>query len=167
MRKIMLAFVALVAFVPGLAAQNPAVDNRTATATITIPTLLHIDVSELAITFASPTFDDFDATEILASSAPSVIDTRGNVAHDVTIQASAATMTSTGAGTKPAGDLQWSADAGTSWNALTTSAVDVVTALTTGSHSGAATVDYKMLLDETTDLPGTYTLQFVYTVVAN
>lgn len=166
MRKAFLALAILAALsAQGVSAQNPAVSSRTGTAQITIPTLLHIDVSNLAVSFGSPTFDDFDAGLIAATSGASVIDTRGNVVHDVTIVADAAAFT--GPYTKPASDLQWSIDGGTSWTSLSTTATDVATAVARGTNASVATVDYQLLLDAALDVPGTYSLDFTYTVVAN
>lgn len=142
--------------------------TASANASITIPTLLSIDVDALAVTFDQPDFADYDAG-FVQSVVTSVIDTRGNVVHDVTIEADAATMSySAGPGPdplKPASDLQW--DAGSGWSGLTTTAVDVVAGLARGVNAGAASVTYRILLDEAADIPGTYSLDFTYTVVAN
>ena len=162
MRKTILGLVVLMAVSAGaLSAQT----SQTGTATITIPTLLQIDVTNLTVSFPSPTFADFTAGTIAPSSGASVIDTRGNVVHDVTIQASAATFT--GPYAKSASDLQWSTDGGSSWTGLSTTATDVATAVARGAHAGVATVDYQLALDEAADLPGSYSLDFTYTVVVN
>lgn len=166
MKKTILSLVALVALSAGaLSAQNPAVDSRTATATITIPTLLHIDVTNLAVDFPSPSFDDFDATYVDASSSASVIDTRGNVLHDVTIAADAATFT--GPYAKNADDLEWSIDGGSSWSPLLTTENDVATGVSRGLNTNVATVSYRLMLDAANDIPGDYSLNFTYTVVPN
>ena len=165
MRKLATMLVAVaMAGATGASAQTAA-----ASASITIPELLSINVSNTTVGFDQPAFTDYDAGEILANTAASSIDTRGNVVHDVTIAANAAAFTYAGTGTdpvKPAADLQWSKD-GSTWNALGTTAVDVLTALGRGSNTAAGTVSYKMLLDEASDIPGTYSLNFTYTVVAN
>lgn len=166
MRKTILAAMAVLTVSAGaLSAQNPAVESRSGTATITIPTLLHIDVTNLAVTFDSPSFDDFTAGSIGANSGASVIDTRGNVVHDVTIEADNAAMT--GPYAKPATDLEWSVDGGSTWSGLSTTAADVATAVSRGANSGVASVVYQMLLREADDVPGSYSLDFTYTVVAN
>lgn len=166
MKKTILSLVALVVFSAGaLDAQSPALDNRTATASITIPTLLHIDVSNLTVDFPNPSFDDFDAGFVDATTDPSQIDTRGNVLHDVQIAADFASFT--GPYAKPAGDLRWSIDGGTSWTDLTTSTTDVATAVSRGANTNVATVNYRMRLNATDDIPGDYSLDFTYTVVAN
>ncbi|NIP81165.1 MAG: hypothetical protein GWM90_18885 [Gemmatimonadetes bacterium] len=164
MRRIVLAAALMALSAAGLDAQNPAVSSRTGTATIVIPTLLHIDVTNLTVSFPSPTFDDFTAGSIAASSGGSVIDTRGNVIHDVTIEAATANMS--GPAAKPASDLQWSTD-GSAWTGLSLTAADVATAVARGSNANVATVLYQMLLNETNDVPGTYSLDFIYTVVPN
>ena len=152
-----------------LSASGVSAQTAAASASITIPQLLSIGVTNTTVTFAQPAFTDYDAGEITATSAASVITTRGNVVHDVTVAANAAAFTWAGTGTDPvkgAGDLQWSKD-GSTWNPLSTTATDVLTALGRGSNAAAATVNYKMLLNEANDIPGTYSLNFTYTVVAN
>lgn len=159
-------FSALVLF--GAAGASAQVN---ATASITIPTLLQITVDQTAVTFPQPTLADY-TTGNVASAVTSTVSTRGNVSHDVMITADAGVMTfaaSTGAAdpNKPAADLQWSGDTGTTWNSLSTTAGLVADALARGTNAAAAAVTYRMLLDEATDEPGTYSLGFTYTVVAN
>lgn len=166
MRTMMMGVALLAVFgATGLAAQNTTAG---ANASITIPELLHIDVSNTTVTFGTATLTNWDDGHIPASSAGSDVTTRANVVHDVTIEADAATMTTADGGTKTAGDLQWSTD-GTTFVSLSETAADVLTALAAGANGGVArgTVTYRMLLSEETDEPGTYTLAFTYTVVAN
>lgn len=171
MRKHGLAlFAALALFgATGVAAQEPAPVN--AEASITIPTLLEITLDETTVTFGQPTLADY-TTGHVPGDVTSVVSTRGNVAHDVTIVADDPTMgfTPSAGGAdplKPASDLVWSADAGGNWTGLSTTSADVATALARGTNAAAASVTYRMLLNEATDEPGTYTLGFTYTVVAN
>lgn len=169
MRKHGLAvFAALVLFGTTGASAQSAVN---ASASITIPTLLQITVDEVAVTFDAPTLNDY-LTGSLTSAVTSVIGTRGNVTHDVTIIADDPTMgfvpSAGGADPlKPASDLEWSIDGGGAWTGLSTTAANVVAGLGRGNNAAAASVNYRMLLDEASDEPGTYTLGFTYTVVAN
>ena len=166
MRKLatMLVAAAAMSVATGVEAQTTAA----ASASITIPTLLTIGVTNTTVAFAQPAFTDYDAGSI-AAAATSVISTRGNLVHDVTVASNAAAFTWAGTGTDPnktAADLEWSTD-GSTWTGLTTTATDVATALGRGQNANAATVSYRMLLDEANDIPGTYSLNFTYTVVAN
>lgn len=137
-------------------------------ASIVIPTLLHIEVSNVTVAFPTPDLAAWNAGQVDMSSGASVVSTRANVGHDVTIAADAATMDGPAGTTKPASDLQWgTAGAGGSFTGLTTTAADVVSALARGTHGTAAEVWYRMLIDEATDEPGTYNLAFTYTIVAN
>jgi hypothetical protein len=135
-------------------------------ASILIPTLLHIEVSNVTVAFPTPDLAAWTAGEVDMSSGTSVVSTRANVAHDVTIHADAATMT--GPTAKAASDLQWGT-AGTagSFTGLATTATNVVSGLARGTHATAAQVWYRMLIDEASDAPGTYSLAFTYTIVAN
>jgi hypothetical protein len=135
-------------------------------ASILIPTLLHIEVTNVTVAFPSPDLAAWTAGQVDMSSGASVVSTRANVGHDVTIEADAGTMT--GPTAKPASDLQWgTAGTGGSFLGLTTSAADVVSGLARGTHATAAEVWYRMLIDEASDEPGTYSLAFTYTIVAN
>lgn len=166
MKKLMIAALAMVAF----GAANVSAQTASASASVTVPTVLSITVTNQNIAFPSATATDF-TNGYVGTATSSSIDTKGNVVHDVTIQADAATFTYTGAETDPnkgASDLLWSSNGGTSWTALdNAAAVDVATALARGVNSGAATVDYRIALSLTNDVPGDYSLGFTYTVVAN
>lgn len=164
MKRIALSLVAALVLVG--ASEARAQTSVPATASITIPTLLSIDVSNTTVTFDAPDLTDYAAGSIGMSSAASVIDTRGNVAHRVTVEADAATMT--GPTAKPASDLEWgTGGAGGAFTGLSTTAADVVVGLARGTNMSAAEVWYRMVLDEAADEPGTYSLAFTYTVVSN
>lgn len=168
MRKLTTAVLSLV-LVAG--ASSLSAQNANANASVTVPTVLAITVDNLNIAFGSASGADFTAGYINAATT-STVDTRGNVVHDVTIQADAANFTYTGsetpAPTKAASDLEWTNDGGTSYTAIdNVSAADVATALARGVHAGAVTVGYRIALDLAADAPGDYALNFTYTVVAN
>lgn len=164
MKKIALTLVAALMLFG--ASEARAQTSVPATASITIPTLLSIEVSETTVTFPTPDLDDYTAGSIDMSSGASVVGTRGNITHRVTISADAATMT--GPSAKPASDLEWgTGGSGGSFAGLSTTAADVVADLVRGTHASAAEVSYRMVLDEAADEPGTYSLAFTYTVLAN
>lgn len=143
----------------------PAQASASATATIDIPQVLYIEVTNTSVTFPQPTAADFNTGHV-AADVSSDLTYRGNVAHDVTVSADAQNF-SGGSGSKPATDLQWSTDGGSNWNGLTTTATDVVTGASRGQHDSGQTVDYRMLLDYSTDSPATYSLDLTYSVVPN
>lgn len=138
-----------------------------ASAQITIPQVLYLDVTNTTVTFDQPTAADFtssgDGTATKpATSGTSVVTHGGNVGHSVEIAATSADFNGPGT-TKPSTDLEWSTGSG--WNGLTSAAADVV-APTGGPALGNTSVDYRMQIDLTTDEPGTYDLDFTYTIVA-
>ena len=166
MRRLVITFVAAIAVLA--ASDTSAQTTAAASASIVIPPLLSISVDQLTVTFPQPTLADYTAGEV-ASTVTSTIGTRGNVGHDVTIVADAATMSYTGSETppsKPSSDMQWSIDNAT-WNGLTTTAAAVASAIARGNNPSVAGVTYQMLLDENNDYVGTYSLAFTFTVVAN
>jgi hypothetical protein len=75
---------------------------------------------------------------------------------------------------KPVGDLMWSKD-GSTFAGLTTaanvaaatSADAVVESSPRGTYDNAQTIQYRMKLSYADDTPGTYTLGFNYTIIAN
>jgi hypothetical protein len=139
-----------------------------ATATVTIPTVLSVSLTGNSFNFA-PTQSEFDAG-VMNASGSSTLSTKGNVQHAIEIAADNATFTYSGTQTdpsKPASDLEWSSDGGTNWTGLTTTAAQVGSNLARGAHASAATVDYHVLLSYANDVPGTYSLGFTYTVIAN
>lgn len=164
MRKGFMAVAAVLMMASAVSAQSVH-----GSASIHVPSLLTFNVTNTTVTFNDPTFADFDAGLIGASSLGSVISTRGNVPHVVQIAADAATMTYTGSETLPspksASDLQWATD-GSTWSGLSTTDTDVAT-YTRGAHADATTVTYQMLLDIANDYPGDYSLAFTYTILAN
>ena len=170
MRKLALLTMAGALFgASGAAAQS----SVNASASITIPTVLEINVTNTTVGFPTPVLADFTTGSILSNTGSSSVSTRSNVVHDVEVVTAGGVTTMTYAGTqtpaptKAASDLEWSTDGGSTWTGLSDTPADVLTALARGAHSNAASVDYRMLLDLATDAPGTYSLAFVYSVVAN
>ena len=139
---------------------------------ITIGTVLYISAANTSVAFAAPTGTNFDAG-YLNSTTTTAITHRGNVRHSITVAAGAATMTASGGGsgpdaartTKPASDLRWSTD-GSTYAGLSTSAAAVRSAVARGAYSDL-NVQYQMALSYADDTPGTYALNFVYTVAAD
>lgn len=165
MRKTTLALVAVLALF-GAREATAQTDTEAATASITIPTLISIDITNATVGFDQPDYTDYDTGWIGMNSGASVISTRSNIIHKVTVQADAATMT--GPSAKPASDLEWgTGGAAGSFTGLTTTAADVVTSIAQGNNPTAASVWYRMVLDEANDQPGTYSLAFTYTALAN
>ncbi len=143
-------------------------DVAHASASITIPTVISIDVQNANVAFDEPGIDEFDAGSIGASSGSSLISTRANVAHSVTIETAVAEMSGPAGSQKPSSHLQWgTGGAAGAFTSLSTASADVVSGLTRGVHNDVAEVWYRMLLDAGTDEPGTYTLAFTYTAIAD
>ena len=141
-------------------------------ATITIPTVLYISATNPHVAFATPTASDFEAGFVNATTATKLTH-KANVAHSVTVKALESSMTATGGNqgasaaraAKPASDLLWSVD-GKSFQGLNTTSQSVRAAAAPGSY-GDLQVNYRMALDYDDDTPGTYGLNFVYTIVAD
>lgn len=161
MKKLLFVLPALAA---GLAATEvEAQTTRPASAAITIPTVLYLEVTNPTITFPTPGAAEFDAGGVAATTT-SVISARGNVDYHVQVLADAATMTSVDGAVKSAGDLLWSTD-GTTFTPLATTAATVASD-TRGRNDVLATVEYEMALSYDSDVPDQYSLGVTYTIIA-
>ena len=169
MKKLTMAAVALWM----LGAAELSAQQETATASVTIPEILAISLDNLSIAFPDATASDFETgyVTVTTGSAP---DTRGNVSHDVMIRTTQASFDFTPSGSeadpsKPAADLEWSPDAGTTWTGLSQTAVSVLggATLNPGQYTDVATIEYRIKLLYSVDVPGDYSLPIQYTVVAN
>jgi hypothetical protein len=136
-----------------LAAQVTATGN----VSITIGSIAYINVPIPDVAFSNPTNTDFATGHIDASNTVG-IQYGSNAPHDLQIQLDAL-------GGKAVSDLLWSVDGGTNWTPMTTAAATMVSQAAAGEET--ATVNFRMLLNWTTDAAGTYSGQITYTVVAN
>ena len=180
-RKSLAAFVGLTILASVPAAAQVTVN---ASASITVPAVLFLNVTNTAVGFAAPTATEYNAGFIAQNSGASVVSHGGNVRHDVRIWTDAANMTGS-AGTvasdpvnasKPASDLLWSTDGFTSSHPLTTSATAaaatgadqiLVNQAARGAYNNDKTVNFRMNLSYANDTPGTYSINFFYTAIAN
>jgi hypothetical protein len=156
----------------GAAAQSTSV---TGTATLTVTETLHIEVDGLVgLTFT------FDAAQWAAASPyyvlgsqASTVRHKGNVTHSVNLRADAATFTGTGGArlTKPVSDMEarLEPNGGSfgAWTALSdASDFGVVASAAAGDYmTTPGTVEYRINVDGA-DTPGTYELDFTYTILA-
>ncbi len=171
-KSLILAAFALVLAAPAMA--QPAT-SASVTATLNVPTVLHIGVSSTAVSFTG----DYDAYEAgyAAGSAATTVSHRGNVQHSVTLASDAASFTATDPTTpasttdparaaKPASDLSFDVDGADAWAGVSTTDTDVVTGAARGAHTGPS-VAYRIALAYADDTPGTYTLGLTYTIAAD
>lgn len=152
---------------------KPCSATQTATASISVPIVLYMNVTNTSIAFGNATANDFSAGYRDAATS-SVVSAGGNVTHSVTLQANAAnftpsnTVTGYTAWNKPATDLHWSTDGfASSNNAASTSATALASGASAGFNASLATISYRMLLDWGNDTPGDYSLGMTYTVAAD
>jgi hypothetical protein len=139
---------------------------------ITINNVLFISVTNLSVTFPAVTQAHYTAGYVIANNT-SLVTSRGNIAHSVTVKADVASMSATGSGArpnKPASDLQVRIrPSGGAWGSatgLTIGDLSVIANRPAGDHSGAPPeIEYRILLNWAADSPGTYTLPFTFTVI--
>jgi hypothetical protein len=147
----------------------PASCNRTGSVTMTAGRVVRLQMAPVSTTLTTPTPADFDAG-FNATTGPTIT-LSANAAWTVHVRAAAAfwTATNTSPGapartTKPAADLKWSTASNGTFNALTTSDVNLVTGAATASS--ATTLYFQTLYGWTLDTPGNYSLSIVLTLTA-
>jgi hypothetical protein len=178
------SFAALLGLSALIAVPASAQVTVNASASITIPAVLSLSVTNTAVGFAAPTATEYNAGFIAQNTAASVVSHGGNVRHDVRIWTDQATMTGS-AGTfasdpvranKPVGDLLWSSDNFTTSHPLTQSATAaaatgadqvLVSQAARGVYANSNTITFRMNLSYANDTPGTYSINFFYTAIAN
>lgn len=172
----MFRFRTLAALAFGVVLATPAwaqpSTSASVTATLTVPTVLHIAVSGSSVTFTG----DYAAFEAgyAAGSGTTVVSHRGNVRHSVSLASNAASFTGSAGSstsdpvstTKPASDLRYAVGTGT-FSAISTTATEIHNQAARGSHINDETVSYRVALAYADDTPGTYTLGLTYTVAAD
>ncbi|MDH3298281.1 MAG: hypothetical protein OEM23_03080 [Gemmatimonadota bacterium] len=106
--------------------------NVNTTLSFTMQQRLFLDVDDAALVFPDPTTADLDAG--LTQTVAHNVEHRGNVDHVITVAPSTATwnVPVSYPGTKPADDLEWSTNAGTTWNVVS-AAVNVGTGVRGGA----------------------------------
>ena len=180
MKKSIAALLGVSLFAAPLAAQVTV----NASASITVPAVLSLSVTNTAVGFPAPTATEYNQGYAVQNTAASVVSHGGNVRHDVRIWTDVATMTGAAGGfasdpvraNKPVGDLLWSSDNFTSSHPLTQSATAaaatgadqvLVNQAARGVYANSNTVTFRMNLSYANDTPGTYSVNFFYTAIAN
>lgn len=152
-RAVLTALVALVIAVPAASAQgNPRTRLTLATPTITFP---------------SPTAADYVAGFVNSTNGVTftVDATSGNQSHTTTVLIRAVSA-SLGGG-KALGDLQWRRSDLSTWTSIaaTNAQVEQRVQVRNGANDPwSNTIFFRMLLDWTTDAPGTYTANYQVTL---
>jgi len=91
---------------------------------------------------------------------------KSNRAYKVQISAAAATFTTSTSYAKPAGDLQWSTAANGTFAQLSTTSADVVANGVATAGSASVGLFYKTTFDLLQNVPGAYSLDVKFTLVA-
>jgi hypothetical protein len=143
----------------------------TSTHSLTMPSLLSLTMagftSGTSQTLNAPTdISDFSSgsTIQVATTGPTFT-VKANRAYKVQISAAAASFSGTSYA-KPAGDVQWSTAANGTFAALSTTAADVDPAGVPTAGSTSIGLFYKTTYKLLQDVPGTYSLDVKFTLVA-
>ena len=149
---------------------SPPPCTVTSTHSLTMPSLLTLTMSGFTSgtneTLNAPTTmaDYTSATIQMPTTGPTFV-VQANRGYKVQISAAAANFTSSSSYSKPASDLAWSTSSGGTFAGLTTTPADIVTG--TATFGSASTgLFYKTTYNFAADLPGTYSLNVVFTLVA-
>lgn len=175
MRPRNLTPIFLMLFVLGIASGARSQTTATVSADVTISTILSVAIDKATVSF-SPSAGDYDTGWVDADAADNdaTLTFNGNVARSVYISTTSQYFDALNAANdnlKPSSHLQWDKDNTGSFasvvftNDPVTDADAVV--LNAPIGTGTAEIDYRLLLDLSTDAPDDYTLDFVYTLVAD
>lgn len=112
MKRTILALSLALTFVASEADAQATVNT---TLSFTMQQRLYLDVDDDNLVFPDPTVSDLDAG--YSQTVSHNVEHRGNVDHVITVAPAAASWNApvTYVGSKPADDLEWSNDAGTTW----------------------------------------------------
>jgi hypothetical protein len=161
-----------------LATHGVAAAQTTATvsADVTIPTVLFVDIDKTTVSFPSPDASDYTTGWIDAQVADNdaTLTHKANVAHSVYVSTTSEFFDAGNAANdnlKPASHLAWRKDNAGAFAGLvfTNDPAADADAVVAGAArgTGSAEIDYRLTLDYTTDAPDTYSLDFVYTIIAD
>ncbi len=149
-------------------AASPAPCTVTSTHTLTMPSLLTLTMAGFtgpgtAMTLNAPTsMADYTSSTIQMPTTGPTWQVQANRNYKVQISANAAQFT--GPHAKAASDLAWSTSAGGTFAGLSTTPADVATGTPTVSASGG--IFYKTTYNFAADIPGSYSLDLTFTLVA-
>jgi hypothetical protein len=150
-------------------AASPPPCTVTSLHTLTMPSLLTLTMSGFTsgtnMTLNAPaTMADYTAATIQMPTTGPTFVVQSNRGYKV--QISAATAAFSGSSyAKPAADLAWSTSSGGTFVALSTTPADIVAGTAT-MLSASTGLFYKTTYKFTSDVPGTYNLNVVFTLVA-
>lgn len=169
-----LTILVLALFALGVASAARAQSTATVSADVTIPTVLYVDIDKTGVSF-SPSASDYETGYVDADAGDNdaTLTHKANVAHSVYVSTTSEYFDAVDAANddlKPASHLQWRKDAGAFsgvvfTNDPATDADPVVSGAARGT--GSAEIDYRLVLDYSTDAPDDYSLDFVYTIIAD
>ncbi len=150
--------------------------SATVSASVTIPQVLYVAIDKATVSFPAPGASDYAAGYVDANAGDNdaTLTHRGNVPHSVYVSTTSEHFDAVDAandGVKPSSHLMWDVDNAGAFAGVTFTAdpEDDADAVVAGASPGvgSAEVDYRLALDYTTDAPDTYTLDFVYTIIAD
>ena len=151
------------------ASGNGGTCNQSGSVSMTAGRVVRLQMVPGSTTLTNPTPADFDAG-FNATTGPTLT-VSANSAWTLHVRAAAAfwTAVNTSPGapartTKPAADLKWSTASNGTFNALTTSDVNLVTGAATASN--VTTLFFQTLYNWTLDTPGNYSLSVVLTLTS-
>lgn len=174
-----LAAVAIAAVAPPARAQTCSISSTaasptpctiTSTHSLTMPSLLSLTMagftSGTSMTLAAPTsMSDFNSgTTVQIPTTGPTFTVKSNRPYKVQISAAAASFTGTSYA-KPASDIAWSTSAAGTFTPLSTTAADL-DAQNASAGSSSVGVFYKTTYQFLQDVPGTYSLDVKFTLVA-
>lgn len=133
---------------------------------VTIPDLMKMTFDKDSTTLTAPVLTDFgtDSTATITNLAALNVTVQSNRKYQITLAANAANFSAPAGVTKPAGDLSWTTNGGTSWTAVTTSAANIVGSTQNPTFGRSATVGWQTKWHFVNDQSGAYSLIMTFTL---
>lgn len=160
--------IAIVGASPAAAQSNCSGNNCTLThkVKVTIPDLMQMTFDKDSTSLTAPAIGDFGADSTATKNDLSALNitVKSNRKYQVTIAANSANWSAPAGVTKPAGDLSWTTDGGSSWTAVSTSAGNLYGATQNSTFGRSLTVGWQTKWHFVNDLSGAYSLVMTFTL---
>lgn len=160
MRKFFFALT-LVIFL-GLGIGAFAATVQTPTVSLTINSTQDLGIDSVNVIIPIPTVADYDGGYTQTASNTLIV--KSNEGWKLNVKATSANLGTSGAYTKPLADFEWKEAAGT-FAAITATDAEVKTGSATAGET--VVVTYRAKLSWTADIPGNYSVDLTYTLLAN
>jgi hypothetical protein len=146
----------------GLSIGAFAATVQTPTVSFTINSTQDLAIDNETVSITTPEVADYDAE--YTKTASNTLTVKSNQGWKLSVKATSSDLGTSGSYTKPLADFEWKEASGT-FASISSTDAEVKTGTATAGE--AVTVTYRAKLSWTADIPGNYSVDLTYTLVAN